>query len=94
VENAIKYAVSPQETGADITIAAQLVGPEPSHHRLRHRSGLAKRHAATGSGVTFDGGEPFRPAWAWRTSATGWRRPMANEHRFETRRPPEGGFAV
>lgn len=27
VENAIKYAVSPQETGAEITIAAQLIGP-------------------------------------------------------------------
>jgi hypothetical protein len=47
----------PQEDGADITIAAQLVGPKGSDHRIRHRPGLAFARFQQRTGVTFDGGE-------------------------------------
>ncbi len=43
VENAIKYAVSPQESGAEITIAVQAIGAEPADHRVGHRAGTANR---------------------------------------------------
>ena len=43
VENAIKYAVSPQESGAEITVSTQLVGPN-----------LRITVSDTGPGIPFD----------------------------------------
>ena len=43
VENAIKYAVSPQEEGARDQHRRATRRPDASHHRLGHRAGLAKR---------------------------------------------------
>ena len=34
VENAIKYAVTPQEDGADISIIAQRAGDQAAGHRI------------------------------------------------------------
>ena len=95
VENAIKYAVSPQETGAEITIAAQLIGPN-----LRitvsdtgpglHSPGSSNRL----TGVTFDGGEQVSTGVGLANIRDRLAQGYGEEHRFETMEPAEGGFAV
>jgi sensor histidine kinase YesM len=95
VENAIKYGVSPQEEGAEISIVAQVVGP-----RLRVTV------SDTGPGMTMnnieDGLPAVRPTHARRDSTgvglTNIRDRLAQaygeEHRFEIRSPESGGFSV
>jgi two-component system LytT family sensor kinase len=95
VENAIKYAVSPQESGAEITIAVQAMGTnlritvsdtgpglqlDDDDHRL--------------SGVTFDGGEQVSTGVGLANIRDRLAQAYGAEHRFETLDPPEGGFAV
>ncbi len=95
VENAIKYAVSPQEAGAEITIAAQLVG-----QNLRitvSDTGPGLQNSATSnrlSGVTFDGGEPVSTGVGLANIRDRLAQAYGEDHRFETMEPPEGGFAV
>ena len=95
VENAIKYAVSPQESGAEITIAAQLVGPN-----LRitvSDTGPGLQNTAGGNrfaGVTFDGGEPVSTGVGLANIRDRLAQAYGEDHRFETLEPPEGGFAV
>lgn len=84
VENAIKYAVSPQEEGAKITLVAQVIGD-----RLR---------------VTVsDSGPGAHAEQPEHTVSTGvglanirdrLAQAYGEEHRFETRTPPDGGFTV
>jgi sensor histidine kinase YesM len=95
VENAIKYAVSPQEEGACITLAAQLVG-----RRLRvavSDTGPGLREASTRASV------PSALAGIGRTVSTGvglanirdrLQQAYGEDHRFDIRNPPEGGFTV
>ena len=95
VENAIKYAVSPQESGAEITIAVQAMGPnlritvsdtgpglqvDDDDHRL--------------SGMTFDGGEQVSTGVGLANIRDRLAQAYGAAHRFETLDPPEGGFAV
>jgi sensor histidine kinase YesM len=95
VENAIKYAVSPQESGADITITTQLVGPtlritvsdtgpglqnDSSHNRL--------------SGVSFDGGEQVSTGVGLANIRDRLAQAYGEAHRFDVLEPPSGGFAV
>ncbi len=95
VENAIKYAVSPQESGAEITIAVQAIGPnlritvsdtgpglqiDDDDHRL--------------SGVTFDGGEQVSTGVGLANIRDRLAQAYGAAHRFETLDPPDGGFAV
>ncbi|WP_324828876.1 sensor histidine kinase [Qipengyuania zhejiangensis] len=95
VENAIKYGVSPQEEGAEISVVAQIVGP-----RLRVTV------SDTGPGMTFNSAEEglpaVRPTHARRDS-TGvglanirdrLAQAYGEEHRFEIRSPESGGFSV
>ena len=95
IENAIKYGVSPQEDGAEISLLAQIVGP-----RLRVTV------SDTGPGVDVGGMSDDLPA----VMATHKRRDstgvgLANirdrlaqaygdDHRFEIRSPESGGFTV
>ena len=95
IENAIKYGVSPQEEGAEISLLAQIVGP-----RLRVTV------SDTGPGVDVGGMSDDLPA----VMATHKRRDstgvgLANirdrlaqaygdDHRFEIRSPESGGFTV
>ena len=95
VENAIKYAVSPQESGAEITISAQLVGPN-----LRiavSDTGPGLQNPATDnrlSGVTFDGGEQVSTGVGLTNTRDRLAQAYADRHRFEIFEPQEGGFGV
>ena len=94
VENAIKYAVSPQEEGARISLTAQVIGG-----RLRVTV------ADTGPGLQ---GQPLVPRrydtrGAGHTVSTGvglanirdrLAQTYGDDHRFDIATPPEGGFTV
>lgn len=94
VENAIKYAVSPQEEGARISLTAQVIGT-----RLRVTV------ADTGPGMQAQAG-PSRVSDSLsgtRAVSTGvglanirdrLAQAYGDEHRFEIDNPPEGGFTV
>lgn len=95
VENAIKYAVGAQESGAEIKIETQLVG-----QRLRiivSDTGPGLKSKVTGhrlSGVTFDGGEPVSTGVGLANIRDRLEQAYGESHRFETVEPAEGGFAV
>jgi signal transduction histidine kinase len=84
VENAIKYAVTPQEEGADITISARLTG---------ERVQIAV--SDTGPGLIES--KP-RPTLSTGVGLANIRERLAQafgpDHRFETRTNPGEGFSV
>ena len=95
VENAIKYAVAPQETGAEITIATQLVGPMLRITVSDTGPGLQSPTTDNRlSGMTYDGGEPVSTGVGLSNIRDRLAQGYADEHRFETVEPAEGGFAV
>ena len=95
VENAIKYAVGPQEAGAEITIATQLVGPNLRITVSDTGPGLQLGGASNRfAGVTFDGGEPVSTGVGLANIRDRLAQAYGEDHRFETMEPPEGGFAV
>ncbi|MEN9718312.1 MAG: hypothetical protein RIQ99_1190 [Pseudomonadota bacterium] len=95
VENAIKYAVSPQETGAEITIAAQLIGQNLRITVSDTGPGLQNSTASNRlSGVTFDGGEQVSTGVGLANIRDRLAQAYGEDHRFETMEPAEGGFAV
>ena len=67
IENAIKYAVTPAENGADIWITAKPEGQAVRIEVADNGNGEGARNL----------GEPSRPESDWRTFATDCRRPMA-----------------
>ena len=95
IENAIKYAVSVQEEGARITLSAQIVG-----QRLRVSV------SDTGPGVSGEGSTKRLPAalsGEGQYASTGvglanirdrLAQAYGDDHLFEVRTPPEGGFTV
>ena len=95
VENAIKYAVSTQETGAEIRIETQLVG-----QMLRitvSDTGPGLKSSTAGhrlSGVTFDGGEPVSTGVGLANIRERLEQAYGEHHLFETKEPAEGGFSV
>jgi len=95
VENAIKYAVSPQESGAEITITTQLVGQNlritVSDTGPGLQSGASDNRL---TGVTYDGGEPVSTGVGLANIRDRLAQAYRENHRFETSEPPEGGFAV
>ena len=95
VENAIKYAVSQQESGAEITIAAALVGPNLRITVSDTGPGLPSGDTDNRlSGMTFDGGEPVSTGVGLANIRDRLAQAYGAEHRFETMEPAEGGFAV
>ena len=95
VENAIKYAVSPQEVGAEITIATQLVGQNLRIVVSDTGPGLQNPAADNRlTGVTFDGGEQVSTGLGLANIRDRLAQAYGENHRFETMEPPEGGFAV
>ncbi|MCX7865249.1 MAG: histidine kinase [Novosphingobium sp.] len=95
VENAIKYAVTPQECGAEITITTQVDG-----NRLRivvsdTGPGLQSKMTENRlSGVTFDGGQPVSTGVGLANIRDRLVQAYGENHRFETIEPEQGGFAV
>lgn len=90
VENAIKYAVSPQEEGARISLTAQVLG-----------SRLRLVVADTGPGTQGRALAMEQPANRAESTGVGLaniRNRLAQaygeDHRFEITTPPEGGFTV
>ena len=92
VENAIKYAVSPQEEGARISLSAQRIG-----QRLRLTV------SDTGPGLQATKGQTKLPASFGRPVSTGvglanirdrLAQAYGEDHLFEIRTPADGGFTV
>ncbi|ANU06819.1 Sensor histidine kinase YpdA [Paraurantiacibacter namhicola] len=93
VENAIKYAVSPQEEGAEITLTAKRMGDR-----------LMLSVADTGPGMSRRGEAPRpQPGSPSQTVSTGVGLPnirdrlaqaYGTDHRFAIHSPEEGGFIV
>jgi len=95
VENAIKYAVSQQESGAEITITTQLIGQNLRITVSDTGPGLQSGGADNRlSGVSFDGGEPVSTGVGLANIRDRLGQAYGDNHRFETAEPPEGGFAV
>ncbi len=84
VENAIKYAVTPMEEGAEIAITARLVGER-----------VQITVSDTGPGLN-DGG--VRPSYSTGVGLANIRDRLAQaygpDHRFDARNQPDGGFVV
>lgn len=96
VENAIKYAVTPQESGAEITIAAQLVGGEMLRITVSDTGPGLKSKVTDNrlSGMTYDGGEPVSTGVGLSNIRDRLSQAYGEKHRFETIEPQQGGFAV
>jgi LytS/YehU family sensor histidine kinase len=95
VENAIKYAVTPQESGAEITITTQLIGQNLRITVSDTGPGLQSGSTSNRvSGVSFDGGEPVSTGVGLANIRDRLSQAYGEQHRFETLEPPEGGFAV
>ncbi|MBB4857992.1 signal transduction histidine kinase [Novosphingobium chloroacetimidivorans] len=95
VENAIKYAVSQQESGAEITITTQLIGS--TLRIVVSDTGPGLQTSTTDnrlSGMTYDGGEPVSTGVGLSNIRDRLSQAYGEDHRFETIEPPEGGFAV
>jgi sensor histidine kinase YesM len=89
IENAIKYAVSPQEDGADISVAAQLAGQNVRITVSDTGPGLSEGQSGTTLPVTTD---------STGVGLTNIRDRLAqaygDRHRFDVRTSPAGGFMV
>lgn len=95
VENAIKYAVSPQESGAEITISTQLIGTMLRITVSDTGPGLPNGASDNRlSGVTFDGGEQVSTGVGLANIRDRLAQAYGDSHRFEIMYPAEGGFAV
>jgi len=95
VENAIKYAVSQQESGAEITIVTQLVGQKLRITVSDTGPGLPSDGFDNRvSGVSFDGGEPVSTGVGLANIRDRLAQAYGEDHRFDTFAPTEGGFAV
>lgn len=95
VENAIKYAVTPQESGAEITIATQLIGQNLRITVSDTGPGLQSGSSDNRlSGVSFDGGEAVSTGVGLANIRDRLAQAYGEQHRFETVEPAEGGFAV
>jgi signal transduction histidine kinase len=95
VENAVKYAVSPQEEGARISLSAQLVGSRVRLTVSDTGPGLRARPArATVSAAMKGAGNTVSTGVGLANIRDRLAQAYGDEHVFETRTPPEGGFTV
>ncbi len=84
VENAIKYAVTPHEEGADISVEARLVGDRVQITVSDTGGGLSEsaNSASSSTGVGLA------------NTRDRLNQAYADDHRFEVRSPAGGGFSV
>ena len=94
VENAIKYAVSPQEEGARISLTAQAIGNRlrmtvaDTGPGLQGRPLVQRRYDSRGAGQTVSTGVGLANIRDRLAQTYG------DDHRYEILTPPEGGFTV
>jgi signal transduction histidine kinase len=103
VENAIKYAVSPQEEGARISITARVIGDRlrltvedtgpGSDEPLLFESGAADEPRA-GQRPGHATGRPVSTGVGLANIRSRLRQAYGDAHLFETRTEPGGGFTV
>ena len=95
VENAIKYAVTPLEEGAEIVVSAQLAGP-----MLRivvSDTGPGLQNAADPirlAAANADTGDPMSTGVGLANIRDRLAQAYGEEHRFEIQDAPDGGFSV
>jgi signal transduction histidine kinase len=89
VENAIKYAVSPQEEGARISLSAQVLGSRLRLIVADTGPGLQSR----GDGHRFEG-DAISTGVGLPNIRNRLAQAYGEDHRFEIQTPPEGGFTV
>ena len=96
VENAIKYAVSPQEEGAQISVAARLVGQRLRVTVSDTGPGLQKAPQRSSLGALVAGGNGMVTSTGVGLANIRDRLAQAygEDHRLEIRTPAQGGFTV
>lgn len=92
VENAIKYAVSPQEEGAQIRVTARIVGRMLRISVSDTGPGLQERMAARRVASTH--GEPVSTGVGLANIRDRLAQAYGENHLFEIRTPAQGGFTV
>jgi len=93
IENAIKYAVSPQEEGARISLTAQVIG---GHLRVTVADtgpGLREQAARVNDSLRAGTG-PVSTGVGLANIRDRLAQAYGEDHRFEIDNPPEGGFTV
>lgn len=95
VENAIKYAVSPLEEGAEITVSAQLIGQMLRITVSDTGPGLQNGADPTRlSSVSAESGDPLSTGVGLANIRDRLAQAYGENQRFEVLNRPEGGFAV
>ena len=100
VENAIKYAVTPLEEGAEITVTAQLVGPmlritvSDTGPGLQLGADPYRPDPARPGATITDTGEPVSTGVGLANIRDRLAQAYGEEQRFDIQDAPEGGFAV
>jgi len=92
VENAIKYAVSPQEEGARISLTAQVIG-----NRLRvivADTGPGSQAAVKRVSDALSGTRAVSTGVGLANIRDRLAQAYGEDHRFQIDNPPEGGFTV
>jgi two-component system LytT family sensor kinase len=95
VENAIKYAVTPLEEGAQITVAAQLVGG--TLRIIVSDTGPGLQNTPDGNRLatsTIDNAEPVSTGVGLANIRDRLAQAYGEEHRFDIQDAAEGGVAV
>ncbi len=93
VENAIKYAVSPQEEGAKISVTAQLVGPRLRVTVSDTGPGLQRPETRASLPLAL-AGEPVSTGVGLANIRDRLAQAYGENHLFEIRTPEDGGFTV
>ncbi|WP_010160392.1 MULTISPECIES: sensor histidine kinase [unclassified Sphingomonas] len=90
VENAIKYAVTPQEDGADISVSARLNGDRVQIVVSDTGPGLNEAKART----SVSASQPLSTGVGLANIRERLAQAFGPDHKFETRSIPGGGFGV
>jgi signal transduction histidine kinase len=100
VENAIKYAVTPLEEGAEITVAAQLIGPvlritvSDTGPGLQSGADPLRPEPTRLGAANTDTGDPVSTGVGLANIRDRLAQAYGEEQRFDIQNAPEGGFAV
>ncbi|MEW4449414.1 histidine kinase [Qipengyuania sp. JC766] len=94
VENAIKYAVSPQEEGAEITIESQKIGDRLRVSVADSGPGAQAEDAGPGLPPEITGDRRTSTGVGLANIRDRLAQAYGDNHLFEIRTPPGGGFTV